>query len=528
MKTKLIYITFIFSAICISSFSQTTFQKVLGGAGEIDYLKSVKPTPDGGYIACGSTNSFGVGGVDILLIKLNSSFQNQWLKTFGSINFDDSYSVAVTSDSGYVITGYTSGLGSGGTDAFLIRTDKNGNVLWNKFFGGTNNDYGNSVLQTSDDGFIIAGSTSSYGAGLSDGYIIKTDSIGNVMWTKTYGGVNNDEFKYIEQISDTTYILCGSTNTPSDVYVVKINSLGNSIWTRTIGGSGIDSGNTIHQTPEHNFIISGYTYSYGFGLNDSYLIKLDSIGNLIWTKTFGGSGNDLAMDAITINNNSYIFLAQTGSYGSGGKDAWLIKTDTSGNLLWTKTYGSALNDYEFSILMTADNGYLMVGATHSWAAGSYGGVEDEIYLVKTDSLGNSGCFETTPTIQQSFGGNIGSVGIVGSGNMQGTGEFISLDINMDTLFNCLKTSIDAIASDNKEFLIYPNPTNQNATLEFNNPTQKNCTFILYDLRGKVLRTIDNIKADKFEIESQSLANGIYFFQVCTDRQILASGKLTIE
>ena len=392
MKTKLIYTTFLFLVLCNITFSQTTFQKVIGGAGAVDYLKSIKPTPDGGYIACGYTNSFGAGGADILLIKLNSSFQNQWLKTFGSSNFDGSYSVTVTSDSGYVITGYTSGLGSGGADAFLIRTDKNGNLLWNKFYGGTNNDYGNVVLQTSDSGFIIAGSTNSYGTGLSDGYIVKTDSIGNVMWTKTYGGTNNDEFKYIEQISDTTFILCGLTKTPGDVYVVKINTLGDSLWTRTIGGAGIDCGNSIHQTPEHDFIIAGFTYSYGSGLNDSYLIKLDSVGNLIWTKTFGGSGNDLALAAVITSNNEYVFLAQTGSYGSGGNDAWLIKTDTSGNLLWTKTYGSTLNDYEFSFLITPDNGFLMVGATHSWAAGSYGGVQDELYLIKTDSVGNSGCY----------------------------------------------------------------------------------------------------------------------------------------
>jgi hypothetical protein len=250
-----------------------------------------------------------------------------WTKTFGGSGNDHGHSVQQTSDGGYVIAGSTGSYGAGSADVWLIKTDSSGNMAWNKTFGGSGNDYGHSVQQTSDGGYVIAGSTGSYGAGNDDVWLVKTDSSGNAAWNKTFGGSSEDHGYSVRQTSDGGYIIAGYTGSygaGGDVWLVKTDSSGNAAWNKTFGGSSEDHGYSVRQTSDGGYIIAGYTGSYGAG-GDVWLMKADSSGNATWDKTLGGSNSDYSWSVQQTSDGGYIIAGYTGSYGAGGSDIWLIK-----------------------------------------------------------------------------------------------------------------------------------------------------------------------------------------------------------
>ena len=257
------------------AFAQIEFQRTYGGIGD-DEGRCVKQTIDGGYIIAGSTSSFGAGATDLYLLKVDSLGNPQWQKTFGGPNIDRGYSLDITSDSGFAICGYTNSFGSGGYDIYLVRTDSLGNLLWSKTFGGTDWEFGYSIRQTSDAGFIIAGGTYSYGNGNEDAFIVKTDMNGAFAWSKTFGGANDDEAKSIKQTSDGGYILCGYTksfgDSAGDVYVVKMNATGDTTWTREYGDSGLDEASDIIEVANGDFVLILSRIERHFGINSSCVV----------------------------------------------------------------------------------------------------------------------------------------------------------------------------------------------------------------------------------------------------------------
>jgi hypothetical protein len=263
--------------------------------------------------------------------------QVRFARTYGGTSYEHAYSVQQTSDGGYIVAGFTNSFGAGGWDAFLIKTDAYGNVQWTKTYGGWNQDEARSVQQTSDGGYIVAGYTHSFGAGAKDFFLIKTDAFGNVQWAKTYGGGSHDYAYSVQQTSD--------------------------------GG----------------YIVAGETYSFGAGYYDIFLIKTDANGNIIWAKTYGGTGNDWAYSLQQISGGGYILAGLTNSFGAGGSDIFLINTDANGNIIWAKTYGGTGNDWAYSLQQISDGGYILAGLTNSFGAGDY-----DIFLIKTDANGNIG------------------------------------------------------------------------------------------------------------------------------------------
>jgi len=361
---------------------QVQWQKTFGGSS-YDEGYSVQQTADGGYIIAGYTSSFGAGYRDVYLIKTDPNGNSQWQKIFGGSASDEAYSVQQTADGGYIIVGETRSFGAGGLDVYLIKTDPNGNSQWQRTFGGGNTDVGYSVQQTADGGYIIAGDTSSFGAGLFffDVYLIKADQNGNLQWQKTLGGSNFDCGWSIEQTADGGYIIAGGTESfgdpVGDVYLVKTDPNGNMQWQKALGGNSFDRGRSVQQTADGGYIIAGVTESFGAGRRDVYLIKTDPNGNSQWEKTFGGSDWDWAYSVQQTSDGGYIITGETYSFGAGQNDVYLIKTDPNGDSQWEKAFGGISFETGRSVQQTVDGGYIIAGETYS-----FGGGRTDVYLIK--------------------------------------------------------------------------------------------------------------------------------------------------
>jgi len=351
------------------------------GGSEYDWGNSVTQTSDGGYIIASITYSYGAGNGDIWLIKTGASGVEEWSQTFGGSGQDYGQSVAQTSDGGYIITGSTYSYGAGHSDVWLIKTDADGNQEWNETFGGSGEDHGDSVAETSDGGYIIAGSTQSYGNGSSDVWLIETDSSGTKEWSQTFGGSEYDYSESVAETSDGGYIVAGSTESygagGSDVWLIETDSSGTEEWSQTFGGSEYDYSDSVVETSDGGYIVAGSTESYGAGGSDVWLIKTDANGTEEWDKTFGGSNYDWGSSVAHTSDGGYIIAGSTYSYGAGSADLWLIKTDVSGTEEWNQAFGGLNYEDGLSVAVTSDGGYVITGSTVSYSAGG-----SDVWLLK--------------------------------------------------------------------------------------------------------------------------------------------------
>jgi len=382
---KCLYVIFC-CLICVGGYlnaQQITFERNYGYLNH-EFGQYIQQTPDDGYIILGTR--------DFELIRTDSIGSVIWIKLFNGYGEKIEY----TNDGGYIIVG---GLSINLIDVYIIKIDAQGDSVWSKAYGGSDTDLGYSIAQTSDSGYIVVGRTISFGAGSWDVYLIKTDKNGDTLWTKTYGGNDKDWGHSVIETADSGYIVVGKTRSFGagnyDVYLIKTNANGDTLWTKTYGGSYFDEGYDVQRVQNNGYIIIGRKgwfdgLQYGSCL---YLIRIDENTDTLWTKVY--------CDSITSFVYGYsIRVTNDGGYiitGEWNDNIYLMKTDANGDILWTRTFTEGQAN---CVQQTNDKGYVLVGDKYISTLTGY-----DVYVIKTDSLGNVyneiSCYYLTANFTQS-------------------------------------------------------------------------------------------------------------------------------
>lgn len=357
-------------------------------------ITSVKQTIDNGYALAGSAYQLSADKQYMTLMKTDIEGEVLWTKTYEEQAHTFINDMQITSDGGYILGGMTSDWEDSEYFFYVVRTNSAGDVIWTKKVGGPglNEEFLYGIQETNDGGFVLAGATYSYGAGMADNFIVKLDEDGNTTWANAYGGTSSDFINDIYVNQDGSFIATGYTTSygagNNDVFLMKINSNGSLAWTKTYGGTIAEDGESVIQTNDGGYIITGSTSSYGEGGNDVLVIKTDMNGNLQWSRAYGTTGHETGA---TITQQDQYYIIGGGISGAiGGNDGAILKIDLSGNLLWAKAYGGDDYDVNYRLSIVRDGGYVFGGATNSFDQSSIG----DSYLVKTDVDGNTGdCHE---------------------------------------------------------------------------------------------------------------------------------------
>lgn len=392
------------------STSPKEFVKTLGGSKN-DVFQSVVKTTDGGYAILGYTqsNDFDIinktnESFDFWVMKFSSEDNLLWQKTLGGTNDDRGFDIIATNDGGFALLGFSKSAdidvsqNAGAQDFWLIKLTKEGIISWEKSFGFIGADNGITLLQTSDNGYLITGVldvTASNGQGNSkttqkhaggDVWIIKTNSSGNLEWSRYFGGSFTDTPFGIVETAENEFIIAASSDSNDfnisnnkgsyDFWILKISSEGNLIWEKSFGGSEIDEPRGITATNDGNFVIVGDTRSsdqdvaINNGGADLWLLKISTEGNLIWEKTYGGTNFDVARSISKTQDNGFLISGYSRSSNNdftnlGQSDAWVLKVNNTGNKLWEKFVGGSENDFLFDAIELNNQSIIAVGESSS-------------------------------------------------------------------------------------------------------------------------------------------------------------------
>lgn len=456
MKSFIYVATFFIS---ISAFSQQTQFIEYYGSYCSDIGMSVLQTKDGGYLVCGLTENYTASNINIYLMKVDSLGQFEWHELYGGSWQDFGQYMEQTHDNGYIICGFTNSFGQGLYDAYIVKIDSVGGFEWQNTFGGSDYEYAYCVKQTSENGYLICGSTQSFGNGARDGFLTKTDSTGNEIWTKYYGGSNNDGLYRLINDGDSVYYLCGYTYSSGagadDAFLVKTDTAGNIIWQKTFGSPNSERGMCFAK--RDNIIwIGAYSNNFGNGAQ-TWFLKCNTAGSLLRDTTLGGVNNDIPFELDIADNGDILLCGETNSYGAGGTDVYLLRVDTNYNKIWETYFGETLDESGFSIKATQDGGCIISGSTYSFNI-DY----SDVYLIKTNALGEA-------------------------------------------------TDISNFTLKQEHISIYPNPTTDAIIIESKNSSKIDKVSI-YNLNGKNLSTtFPNNKHAKTPIKQ--FANGTYIIEV---------------
>jgi uncharacterized repeat protein (TIGR01451 family) len=357
------------------------------GFGSYDFARGFLPTPDGGFIAAGHSGN-GPDLHDGFLVKTDPFGSEQWRKTFGGNSHDEINDLRQTSDGGYILTGNTFSFGNGSADVWLIKTDRLGNLQWQQALGTAALEFGRAVIETSDGGYAVVG-RSDNGADIGI-LLIKTDALGNEQWSNIYGGAGEDESWGLTETPDNQLVFAGTTASfgagDKDVYLGKVALDGTFSWFQTFGGADDDLGYTVIPTSDGGLLVGGATRSFGVGDYDVYVIKTTADGSEQGSKTYGGAFGEWGAYLLEMPGGGFAIAGSAQSFNNLLDDVYLVRTDALGNELWFRTYGKARKDIPHSLALAPDGGFLIAG--HSRIDNANGSVlTSAAYLLRTDSQG---------------------------------------------------------------------------------------------------------------------------------------------
>jgi len=357
--------------IILLMFSQNPWERTYGGEQDDAGFYFIESN-DSNYVIVGNTYSF-ENGSDIYVLKINENGDTLWAKTYGTENNEFSFSIK-KQNGNYLIVGNTETDDSSESDIYIIKIDENGNLIWSKIIQSPSLEYARN-FEISQEGEILIAGFIKAPQGNFDIYILKTDSLGNLLWQKRYGG-NMDDFGYSLCKTENEYLVVGNTysfgNGGSDIYVLKINENGDTLWTKTYGREDNDFGFYISKDVDGNYFICGSSYWIYFGYEICYM-KITRDGNLIWRRYLGSLSDDFAWFMQRTHDGGYVI---TGNFGTL---VWLLKTDSLGYALWSKNYGGAGFETGYCVRELRDSSYMIVGKTSSFGAGGY-----DVYIIKTE------------------------------------------------------------------------------------------------------------------------------------------------
>lgn len=329
----------------------------------------------------------------VFLMSFSSKAQvPSWAHTWGGSNDDEGYCVAFDRNGNIYLAGYTRSFGAGLSDVLLVKYDSSGNLLWQKTWGGSKEDWGIAVAVDTSGNVYVAGGTKSFGAGWSDAFVLKVDSTGSLIWNRTWGG-SSYEVAY-----DISFDNSGNIYLAAETYsygnagaaaVLKFNSNGDFLWSRTWDGPGpgtvYDETNSIEVDPDGNIYLTGRSWYYWPEVIEILLLKFDSSGNLLWSKRWGGSGRDESPhppNNMILDNNGNLYVGGKTEFGAGGDDILLLKFDSYGNLIWSRTWGGTGYESAYGLSLGRDGHIYVAGETGSFGTG------EDVLLLEYDSSGS--------------------------------------------------------------------------------------------------------------------------------------------
>ncbi|MGX7667602.1 T9SS type A sorting domain-containing protein [Flavobacterium pedocola] len=500
----------------------------------------------------------------ILLFSVNTFSQApalQWQKSLGGTNGDILQSIKKTSDGGFIVSGYTTSVNGdvttnhGDFDYWVAKVTDTGTIIWQKSFGGSGMDLAKSAIQTTDGGFIVSGNSMSNNGdatnnkGGMDYWILKLDTNGTLLWEKSLGGSFNDYAGEIQETNDGGLILTGySSSTNGDVtgnhgdydyWVVKLNAAGGIVWQKPLGGSLLDQAFSIKQTTDGGYIVAGAKRSsngdatLNYGSDDCWIVKLDASGNLIWQKSFGGTGQEFAYSIIQATDGGYVFAGFSTQAGGdvtvnhGGRDCWIVKLDSSGTLVWQHSLGGSADEIATEIIPTQDGNYLVSAySTSSNGDLSHNNGLNDFWVLKISTsgtviwqknLGGSGS-DQAYAIEQAADGGIVVAGSSSSNNGDASGNHGSTDF---WLVKLAAENLSTSEFETKQTIIYPNPASNFIKITGANMAS-DFTFKIVDVTGKIVQKGFSKSDNPITIEN--LANGTYLLQMEAENGIKTSAK----
>ena len=449
----------------------TLWTRTYGGS-VADVARSMIKNSDGNIVIIGFRQDAPSNIRNVWMLNIDTQGDTIWTKSYGGELTDDGVDIHQTSDGGYFVIGNTNSFGTGLTDIWLLRTDADGDTLWTRTFGDSSQDLANSGFLSLDGGVIISGSRiPSIGSGY-DGWLIKTDTLGDTIWTNSYGLPSSDNLEFGVTLLEThdgftiwtTKTLIFGTD-EAFILLLKYDNQGNIIWQNGFDIPGEEQFNSMIEISDGGFLLSGWKlYDPNNGM-DLWLVRTDSNGDTLWTKSYGGSSDDIGYDVIQVADKGFVVTGYTQSYGAGGKDLWVIRTDSLGDSLWTRTYGGAKDDEGYSIIQTDDGDYLIAGNTKSYGEGSY-----DIWLLMLS--------ENPITV-------------------------IENSINLPDRFQLEQN--------------HPNPFNPSTTIEYSLPKSGDVSLNVYNIIGQeVIRLVnENQQVGNHHIkwDASNVASGVYIYRL---------------